>query len=342
MSNRSICVTLAIIVSLTGCAAPSSNSVVEFLAPTPASLVFNIGKWIFLNDRKVFEVNVQGRGATEEQARQNAFRTAVEQSVGSLNLRQSERVDNNIIQDKQLIYSSGFVEKYKDLKVERLADDTWTISMTVWVKPSNLADGLIGKTQDTSTIDGIRQSNLLDSRDHERQTATDLLRAVLSKWPGQGVTIERPHETEIHYSADRNAVFVIPYLRVFMSEKYSKSLHEVLGRIGSQNQPRVAMYYNDTPFWRQNYPIHDLEQDRLISQTFQKSLFIRARAFDVNRIVVQRCLTRVYLYAGTSQLPTSTQSAKYFRNLSFVVTNQQLKSINRVEIDIVTEENMCR
>ena len=76
------------------------------------STAVNIGKWITQGSKKVYYVQVEGQGSTFEDAKQQAFKIAVERAVGSLVLNETEVANQDVVRNDVIMYSSGMVEKY--------------------------------------------------------------------------------------------------------------------------------------------------------------------------------------------------------------------------------------
>lgn len=351
MSIRSICVTLAVIVSLTGCAKTGSSDVLDLFTPTPIAVVLKIGGWLFRNDKKVFEVRVEGRGATPDQARENAFRKAVEQAVGSLNLRQSEKVDGNIILDRQLIYSSGFVEEYKEIKIEQSANGTWIIQMDIWVKHSSIADGLMGQpVTQNSALNGNKLTVMMSNRDREIETSLALLQAVLDPWPLQA--LELTHGAiSFRYTESDKVTVEIAWVKTKPSEKYKKSLHEVLDRIKGNKSNKVSMVQTqDNETWfgdKRAWYIKSKKQMDLMMNVFgRKTAKLRISFYSGNHKIHSICEPYVPHYVMLTNtefgydylyiLPMSAYTTDYQKRL-FYITRELLSKTTQIKLDLALD-----
>jgi predicted RNase H-like HicB family nuclease len=64
-------------------------------------------------------LQVSGQGATFEEAKQNAFRTAIEFTVGSVVTSERESNNYKLVKDEILVYSAGYVTDYKIISTIR-------------------------------------------------------------------------------------------------------------------------------------------------------------------------------------------------------------------------------
>jgi hypothetical protein len=78
-------------------------------------------------------VTVEGRGADKEAAIQDALRTAVEKGAGQFIHSQTETKDYQVVLDKILSKSAGFVKRYDVLKVTTAGDGIVTVRLTAEV-----------------------------------------------------------------------------------------------------------------------------------------------------------------------------------------------------------------
>lgn len=78
-------------------------------------------------------VTVEGRGTDKDAAIQDALRTAVEKGAGQFIHSQTETKDYQVVLDKILSKSAGFVKRYDVLKVTSAADGIVTVRLTAEV-----------------------------------------------------------------------------------------------------------------------------------------------------------------------------------------------------------------
>lgn len=305
-----------------------------------------MGRWLFNSGEQVYEVEVEGVGDSPEQARENGFRLAVQHAVGSLNLRQTERDGDRITQDRQIIYSSGFIRDWRETRSYRNSGGQWAVVMTVWVRHSSIADGLIGKTQvNSASIDGARQANIVQSRDREQQDAARLLAAVLEPWPLQALQIEHePLRTVM--TVDSRVQIVIPNMTIHWDLAHQKSLRETLDRISLRSRGEFWSWWSDRDLWSTRWAIRTEQQDQMLYQAFSRHVDLRVKLMQGNRVIAQQCIASPRFYTerqdtrhgGANLLPPGSQTIK---NLGFYVERETLAQVNGIVFDLV-HPNMCR
>ena len=325
------------VVTLAVCTNCWANEAVTQIMSGPWGMVLSLGRWLIVNSDKVYEVRVEGRGDSPEQARENGWRLAVARAVGTINLRQSETTNGDLVLDRQLLYSSGYVKDWRELRQYRTAQGQWAVEMDVWVRHSSIADGLVGESTSPQQFSGAQQAAQLTSRNRERQQAHQLLVAVLDQWPNPAVTIMRSGPMQTEYLSDRGVQLVIPQLTVGMSPAYQRSLYEVLDKISAQpGRDYHAMVY-DQDLVRREWLIRDQLQVQAIEKAFDRMVVVRVTMFQGITPILWRCWDMKLERQG-HELPNQP---KTWKKVTIPVTQRDLLLINRVVFDIVSPE-LCR
>jgi len=154
-------------------------------------------------------IRVHGEGATEEQAKQNAFRTAIELSVGSVVVSDRKTVNGNLNKDEILNYASGYVTDHRVINTVPLSGKTLVI-VDVWVNKSKLADRILGASTKTEDFDGGKQVSQLNSLLDAKARSDQLLNQVMSDFPNKAFTVSSS-ETSINVDRNRSPWLFIKY-----------------------------------------------------------------------------------------------------------------------------------
>lgn len=167
--------------------------ILEMFIPSPATVVITVGRWIYEQNRQdpVYEITVQGSGRTESEARDQAFKLAVNEAIGSLVLSQTEVVNREVARNIVINYSSGYVQRFKELGRGTQDSGLLVIQYRVWVKRSTLADGLFGDSRYTKTIEGSQIAESLRSLRHEQQQGDAIVDSVLRNFPERAFDITK-------------------------------------------------------------------------------------------------------------------------------------------------------
>ena len=163
--------------------------IVQALLPSPLGIVITAGVWYFgESNKKVFQVDVECRANTFEEARTECFRLAVENAVGSLVASETEVKYQRITRDEIINYSSGYVDRYVILN--RQDEPYPTVRMRVWVYRSGIADRLAIKSETAGGLDGPRADAQVSTLLHERAQGDRLVASVVRDFPTRSFNIE--------------------------------------------------------------------------------------------------------------------------------------------------------
>jgi len=346
----------AIALAATPCA-QAADSLLQALTQHPLGVIITIGRWLTNSGERVYEVEVEGRGDTLDLARDNGHRLAVQQAVGSLNLRQTQRDGDRVTQDRQIIYSSGFIQDWRETRSYRNSAGQWCLVMTVRVRHSSIADGLVDPPRgDPASFDGARVSRLVDSRDRERTDGTRLLSAVLEKFPGAVQITHAAPETRM--GTDGLVRLVIRDIQLVLNPHWVKSLGETLDRVATVTAnpwslndsagyaggwvTRVGWSsWSGQKYW---YVRHQQQQDLLLG-TFNPwpRLWLRIRLLTDRRPLHEQCVQEVsfhyhdqfHFVKALPQLRTPVDP------VALRLDRSELERVNGVVFDLVPQ-NLCR
>lgn len=197
----------------------------RLLTPSPLGIVLSVHKFFNSDQKKFYQIQVQSSGKTFEQARQNAFRLAVEEVAGFAILSESELVNSKLARDEIITYSSAFVDKYK---IVNRVDSSNSVNLVVdvWVAESAIANRLLAKNASENSINGDRLSTQVDTLLDERSRGDALLGAVLRDYPKRALTA-KIGTPKIYVDSNRSTVIAIPW-QVQWADEYITSLNQTL------------------------------------------------------------------------------------------------------------------
>lgn len=208
-------------------------------AAAPVGIVLTVGQWLLENQQRVFQVEVESIADTADEARQTAFRLAVEQAVGTIIVSETESNNWQLQRNEIITYASGYVDRYKILQ-QRNTPNGITMRVRVWVAHSGIANRLLNQSRGAGVVDGDRASVQVESLTHQRQTGDQLLNTVLRDYPRRAFELAL-EPTRVEFDHNRQAWLQIPF-RMQWSKLYLTSLTEALTAV---NQfPKCAGLYN--------------------------------------------------------------------------------------------------
>lgn len=197
----------------------------RILMPSPVSIALTVGQWMMKDRVETYYLRVKAAGRDEQDARDQAFRLAVNQAIGSLTLSETQ-VRNGELQRHEIInYSSGYIHDFKIL--DRYNDGRdMVIEIDVWVRKSQIADRLLNKSADAGSVEGGRISQQIESLQHQRATGDRVLATVLADFPTRAfdVAIE---PTQVVFDRNRQGILKVPF-HVRWNSQYIASLSEAV------------------------------------------------------------------------------------------------------------------
>jgi len=204
---------------------------VRHLAPSPLGIVLTVGQWLMKDRVEVYYVRVQGTASNESQARDNAFRLAINQAVGSLIVSETTVRNGDLAGHEILNYSSGFVHDFKVLKTAVSGADV-TVEMDVWVSKSLIADRVLNISRGQAQVEGGRISAQIQSFQQERNTADRVLETVLADYPRRAFDI-RVGKTQVAADERRQIWLQVP-IEISWNPTYMASLSEAIRTINQK------------------------------------------------------------------------------------------------------------
>lgn len=166
--------------------------------------IIQVSELVKSND-KVYQVRVRGQGPTEEEARTQAYKKAVEYAVGAYVASGTEVVNGEVTVKKIIKYSSGYVDRFDMVEV-----GNGYVIMDVYVRTSKIAAGLLGEGKTSGKIDGAQiaatTSTLLDSK----KNGDEALKMVLDKFK-QSAYVVSTSKYQLRMNEQRQMVIDIPY-----------------------------------------------------------------------------------------------------------------------------------
>ena len=208
-----------------------SPAVTAALVPSPLGIVLTVGQWVMQDRRQVYYIQVQAPGASFEQARQNAFRLAVEQAVGTLILSETESRNSCLRRDEIVTYASGFVDRFEVLRSETTATG-YVVTMDVWVGRSQIAQRLMNASATTGAIDGTRLATQADTLRHERAQGDRVMAAVLADFPRRAFDVQLAR-TQVTFTDRRQVQIDIP-VTIRWNQDYVRAFYEAAKAVGRE------------------------------------------------------------------------------------------------------------
>lgn len=226
--------------------AQMSSLTTQMLVPSPLGVVLTVGQWLIFSDNKrVYYIEVAGRGTTVEQARNNGFRLAVEQALGTLISSETEAQNGRIVRDEIISYAAGYIDRFTIVSTNTVGGQSEVV-MKVWVGRSALADRLLNRSERSGEVDGARASVQLQTLNQERATGDALLQQVLNDFPRRAFDIEL-NPTDV-IRQNRSAMIEINF-KLSWNKDYLRSLWTALETTSQRTSRPVTTVIVNSGGW---------------------------------------------------------------------------------------------
>jgi hypothetical protein len=224
---------------------------------------------------------VTGTGKTEEEARHDAFKQAIEYAVGIAVRSELVVKDSEVARSNLLIHSAGYVEKFKILESEQ-SENNLRLKIEVYIKPTIVDDYVLYSSKSIENINGSDVAAKIESRLKEFKSGDAFLESILNDYPHRALEVKQvPFQFIID---DRRRKIVRIDLAYRFNPKYLSSLSQVFARVKNGNADRY------------NAPSITLTYNKLIY--FHNGLFGDRHLFtDINRFsIVKKKLLQPYSF----------------------------------------------
>lgn len=185
------------------------------------------------------QVDVRSSADTFDRAKQQGFRTAIEQSIGTVVASQSRSYQQKLVSDEIITYSSGFVDRFEIID-QQVDSSGVRLKMRVWVAESKLAHRLLGRSVDNQAVAGDQIGAQISTLIQERQAGDQLIKTVMLDFPERSFIIESK-TTKVKFDEYRRAKLEVP-VELRWDPKWVNSLFEALDR--TQDPAKSWLVYN--------------------------------------------------------------------------------------------------
>lgn len=178
-------------------------------------------------------VEVEGHGATEEAAKLNGFRKAIEFAVGQVVIGDTEVSGDRITKDFVGSYSAGYVEDYEILKTHYVGSEV-VLSMMVKVADSKIVQRMLSSGDHKTVVQGQKLQDRLNSMLDQRRRSDRLLTEVLGSYPRNAYVLVTG-EPKLTIGTRREVYIDVPY-EIRWSRLWLESLAETLDLISLESR----------------------------------------------------------------------------------------------------------
>jgi hypothetical protein len=302
-------------------------------------------------------IQVTGEGSTFEEAKQNAFKTAIEFEAGAVVVSERESNNYKLVRNEILVYSSGYITDFKIINTIRQGNHV-KVLVDVQVASNKLADRILGVGKDAKTFDTDKHSNQYNSYLQGKQNGDRLLQQLLNDYPKKAYNLTQGvHQLKV--DVNRNGIIEIP-LELRWNYKFIESFNEALKILqdGSngllQASPsNVTVMAKDPKDWvigsKNQYKFNDMNTVSVITQTLQNNqprILVSIKNLN-NKIAFQQCYIPDSISGKKPAFYDASNHVVLYGNrieknkiqLNFVNMHEVIKEIQSIELNIVADNN---
>ena len=284
-------------------------------------------------------IRTTGIGNTYEEAKNNAFREAIEYQVGVVIASERESYNEKLVKNEILAYSSAFVDEYKIISQQNIGNK---IQVVVDVKLSllRLSDRVLSKGKDSKNLDGAKHDNQYKSFLENKQNGDRILASVLNDYPRRAYDIQQS-DYVVKLDAYRNLTLTIPY-EFKWNPNYISSLHDAV-RLVSDGKP--SLWTVEKGFAQQYPSTLRVGSEKYYFNEFIISNKILDAMMDWNEVRINMEIKDLYNKTQYSEcfLPKQLHSrTSDYYNINYIKTNNigiNTKASERGKIEIKIQNN---
>ena len=199
---------------------------------------------------------VKGYGNNLEEAKAAAFRSAVEEVMGTVIVSEKEVANSNVIKNQILTHSSGYIDSFEIVNTKINPNTmSYTIIMKVTVKPTMINDYKLYVAKSNTKFDGEQVAAKLGSYTEERDKGDAMLRDILKDFPERGLDL-KVGEISFQLNDSRDKSISIPY-ELSLNNNYLSNLARVLHSLEDikckafcEQVPKVMVRFKEKGNWQ--------------------------------------------------------------------------------------------
>lgn len=163
----------------------------RMFVPSPVSVILGIGRWLIQGQDRVYEVTVRGLGRSHSEAQNQALKLAVEQTLGSVIISESQvdRREQQVVYADLINHATGIVDRFELLRQGQDANGLFWVELRVWVRESRISDQMFGAQTATAQIRGPQIAVTMSSERRQRETGDQVAQSVLRGFPTRALEV---------------------------------------------------------------------------------------------------------------------------------------------------------
>jgi len=172
--------------------------------------------------------NVTGVGNTCNEARDVAFRIAVEQAFGTAVMAERQSKNDVLTRDEIVSHSSGFIDEYKILNTEKNSSGC-TVKMTATVSPSMVNKYIFNDAKDSNPANGDKVNTKINTFLDAKNRSDAMIDGLFTDYVKRAYKVK---QESIKYETDsfRNTEMLVAY-EVSWNSDFLKAMDYTLSKL---------------------------------------------------------------------------------------------------------------
>lgn len=292
-----------------------------------------------------------GVGSSFEEAKDSAFKQAIENRIGVLVLSDREVQSYKLLKDEILTYSAGYVDDYTVITQDK-SGRKWFVTVDVWVSSSKLTSRIISSKQSDGKMNGKKVSDSFTSFVKQKQQADRLTSKVLAGFP-ENALVAKFDRTELKFDSNRNAQLLI-YFETSWNRGYLDSLMELLSLIQDGNDTeqvvgQVRVHFREKGDWFPTVAKYQFSDVKLMNEFLKKfdnrGIAVRLKLKDGGHVSFENCwnLPDTYTTSGYGGVVSVLGHRGYQSVITLTIpygtsAQRMLESSNKAQLSVESSE----
>ena len=292
---------------------------------------------LLLISSPVYAIVVTGEGFSFEDAKQQAFKKAVEKEVGVIVDSERIVVNQDLISNQILTFSGGYITSYNILEHYPTGELQY-VKLDVTIASSKLKDFILLQPHEILDFDGGQLKEIISSYKQQAIDADALVDNFLKYYPQKAYLITAD-EYVIKTDSYRNIYLEIPYT-IEWNDEFLHGFAEIAGLIGSRKailDVPVLLFkgepYND----KATYYFYDKITFGNINKVFDKNEYLHITLINgLKQTVLNTCVQSIN-YNGITNILLDKYSVMYSNSRSDIVIEGTKRVSNVTRIGLTND-----
>jgi hypothetical protein len=248
-------------------------------------------------------ITVTGSGNSFEEAKQQAFRKAIEFKVGATVLSDVETQNFNRVKDNIYVYSAAYVDTYKVLKQDQTQNGV-VVLLDVKVSEGKLKSRILTAGKSTEQVDGAQNAATAATYIEERVSGDILVARAMQDYPTKAFKVTQyPHSIEV--DNDRKLWLNVPY-QLKWNQEFLRNMRETFRVVQDdennffRTKAFVGHIWVNGDGSSTEHLFYDLKKIELVHNFFverRPKLVLRLKDM-YNNMIYKDCFTPRFIWGG--------------------------------------------